>query len=161
MNWEAAGAIGEIVSAIGVIGTLIYLSIQIRNSTLESRIAASSEIARDYNSYLQHISSDADLSKLWQTALEDFPSLTREEKTRVTMMAGNMTRILESAYLQYESGRMTNESWNGYEKLLRRGVASSLFPNYWELRKDMHNPAFGKLVEKLLSDPDTRKMFME
>ena len=33
MNWDAIGAIGEIVGAIGVIATLAYLAIQIRQNT--------------------------------------------------------------------------------------------------------------------------------
>ena len=38
MNWEAIGAIGEIVGAIAVIATLFYLSIQIRqNATATTR----------------------------------------------------------------------------------------------------------------------------
>ena len=31
MNWEAAGAIGEIVGAVAVVATLIYFSIQLRS----------------------------------------------------------------------------------------------------------------------------------
>ena len=30
MNWEALGAIGELAGAIGVVGTLVYLTVQIR-----------------------------------------------------------------------------------------------------------------------------------
>ena len=33
MNWDAIGAIGEIIGAAGVISTLIYLAIQIRQNT--------------------------------------------------------------------------------------------------------------------------------
>ena len=33
MNWEAASAIGEIVSAIGVMASLVYLAIQIRTNS--------------------------------------------------------------------------------------------------------------------------------
>ena len=33
MNWDALGAIGEMLSAIGVIATLLYLSVQIRQNT--------------------------------------------------------------------------------------------------------------------------------
>ena len=33
MNWEAAGAIGEIVGAVAVIATLIFLAFQIRQNT--------------------------------------------------------------------------------------------------------------------------------
>ena len=33
MNWDAIGAIAEVVAAIGVILTLIYVAIQIRQNT--------------------------------------------------------------------------------------------------------------------------------
>ena len=50
MNWDAIGAIGELAGAIGVIITLVYLSLQIRSSTkaTESQIhvSLSSEMER-------------------------------------------------------------------------------------------------------------------
>ena len=33
MNWEAVGAVGEVLGAIGVIVTLVYLAVQIRQNT--------------------------------------------------------------------------------------------------------------------------------
>ena len=33
MNWEAIGAVGEVLGAIGVILTLVYLAVQIRQNT--------------------------------------------------------------------------------------------------------------------------------
>jgi hypothetical protein len=32
MNWEAIGAIGEVVGAAGVVATLLYLAVQVRLS---------------------------------------------------------------------------------------------------------------------------------
>ena len=40
MNWEAIGAVGEILGAIGVIVTLGYLAVQIRQNTASNRQAA-------------------------------------------------------------------------------------------------------------------------
>jgi hypothetical protein len=40
VNWEAIGAIGEVLGAIGVIATLGYLSVQIRQNTASNRHAA-------------------------------------------------------------------------------------------------------------------------
>ena len=34
MNWEAIGAIGEIIGAISVLATLIFLSSQLRQNTI-------------------------------------------------------------------------------------------------------------------------------
>ena len=33
MNWEAIGATGEVVGAVAVFATLVYLAIQIRQNT--------------------------------------------------------------------------------------------------------------------------------
>jgi hypothetical protein len=42
VNWEALGAIANLFAAIGVIATLIYLSIQIRQNNNQLRGADSS-----------------------------------------------------------------------------------------------------------------------
>jgi hypothetical protein len=41
MNWEALGAIGELIGAAGVIGTLVYLAVQIRRATRFPKAPAS------------------------------------------------------------------------------------------------------------------------
>jgi hypothetical protein len=45
MNWEAAGAVGEIIGAIGVIASLLYVAMQVRASNnaslIESKLATS------------------------------------------------------------------------------------------------------------------------
>ena len=41
MNWEAIGAIGEFVGALGVITSLIYLAIQIRSDAAARRAETS------------------------------------------------------------------------------------------------------------------------
>ena len=33
MDWDAIGAIGEVLGALAVVGSLVYLAIQIRSST--------------------------------------------------------------------------------------------------------------------------------
>ncbi len=40
MNWDALGAVGEIVGAVAVVATLVYLSIQIRQNTKSERASA-------------------------------------------------------------------------------------------------------------------------
>ena len=44
MNWTAIGAIANIVAAVGVIGSLIYLSLQIKQSTRTERARAFQDI---------------------------------------------------------------------------------------------------------------------
>ena len=46
MNWEAAGALGEILGAIGVILTLVYLAIQIKRNTAALRVNAMQDLSQ-------------------------------------------------------------------------------------------------------------------
>ncbi len=44
MNWDAIGAIGEIVGAAAVFASLVYLAMQILNQNRESRMSAMHDI---------------------------------------------------------------------------------------------------------------------
>ena len=44
MNWEAAGAIGEIIGALSVLITLLFLSFQIRQNTTALQQQSSREL---------------------------------------------------------------------------------------------------------------------
>ena len=45
LNWDAIGAVGEIVGALAVVVSLIYLATQIRTQNIEARLAAVHEIS--------------------------------------------------------------------------------------------------------------------
>ena len=40
MNWDAIGAIGEIIGAIAVVATLGYLAVQIRQNSTQARLSS-------------------------------------------------------------------------------------------------------------------------
>jgi hypothetical protein len=83
MNWDAIGALSELAGAAGVVLTLIYLSVQLRQNT---RAIRSSEVA--YRSNLEMASngrwmdirrdlySDPELTSIWIRGLLDPDSLT-------------------------------------------------------------------------------------
>jgi len=58
MNWEAIGAIGEILGATGVIATLGYLAVQIRHTGNATRMSTAQQIADRWVSINLHIAND-------------------------------------------------------------------------------------------------------
>ena len=159
MNWEALGSIGELVSAAGVIATLIYLSVQIRANTTESRLTSSSELAREYGAWLRYLAAEPERTDLWVRAVDDFDALTANEQARVVMITGNFMRLLESAFIQHHAGRMDQISWEANSRLMRRGVSASMFRTYWTMRRDVHSDAFARWVDGLLDAPEGRGLF--
>ena len=55
MNWEAAGAIGELVGAAGVIASLIYVGYQIRQNTIATERSNARQTASEHGRALLSI----------------------------------------------------------------------------------------------------------
>lgn len=63
MNWDAIGAIGELVGALLVIGTLLYLSIQIRQNNVIAREQAHYHMLQNQTSYYDRLAENPDYLK--------------------------------------------------------------------------------------------------
>ena len=161
MNWDAIGAIGEVAGASVVIVTLIYLSRQVRNNLIESRLAAVHELSATYTAWIQTISASSELAKIWSVGLIDFDDLDEVEKTRFLLHCSAGMRIFEDAYVQYRSGRMNETDWHPYENLMRMNAGTSGMAAYMERRKGLHSPDYESLVLKMManSTPGTGSLF--
>lgn len=151
MKWDALGAIGEVVAAIAVIVTLLYLSRQIRHATNESRLSAIHDIAASYTTWLQSLAENEDLSRIWDAGLTDYESLDKDERVRFLLMMASAMRIMDDAYGQYGAKRMTEADWKVYESVLDLAAFSSGVSAYHSQRKSLHTPAFSKLLEEKIS----------
>ena len=49
MNWDAIGAIGEILGALAVLITLLYLARQLRENTASNKVATSWSMMNSFN----------------------------------------------------------------------------------------------------------------
>ena len=61
MNWDAVGALGEVIGALAVIGTLIYLGRQVSHSVGLTRTSQKQGIMDAYCSWNEMIVSSPEL----------------------------------------------------------------------------------------------------
>jgi len=126
MSWEAIGAVGEIVSAIAVVATLVYLSIQLRQTrTLMERaekLALSQVHAQRAESRQTQelaIASTDHLAPIWAKVFgandELDPSrlddLSMEERVRFMQWNKYQITHFDNLMYQYELGLMNEESY--------------------------------------------------
>ena len=83
MNWEAISAIGEIVGALAVVITLVYLAIQIREQNRESRAAAIDSLSQLWGGLMSDLSASETLSDIYLRGLADFDGLSPSEKNAI------------------------------------------------------------------------------
>ena len=89
MNWEAVGAVAESLGALGVIVTLAYLAVQVRqNSRLLEKSAEATQVTADnavvenFNQWREMIVTNPDVSDLFIRGMEDSSTLDLNERHR-------------------------------------------------------------------------------
>ena len=65
MNWEAIGAVGEIVGACAVLVTLVYPALQIRQNTTQARAASHHAMSDSLNQINVLFAENSEVSVLW------------------------------------------------------------------------------------------------
>ena len=64
MNWEMISAVGQMLGAVGVIISIIYLAAQIRNQSKESQHAAMNALTTHWSDLNRSLVENPDLAAL-------------------------------------------------------------------------------------------------
>ena len=106
MNWTALGAIGEVIAALAVLITLVYLAVQVRQAKAALHISSFQEANRLMNEATLALATSPELSKAIATASTD-PSKLEDWQWR--LIEGYLIAIINSWELileQLESGSL-------------------------------------------------------
>jgi len=103
VNWEAVGAIAEILGAIAVIATLGYLAIQIRENT-RSTTASIYQSAMDGCVELNRTLSEVDVGELYFKATTNLESLSEVELYRAMNLHRMWLAHVYKLFRLYERG---------------------------------------------------------
>jgi len=115
VNWDAIGAIGEIIGAIAVVVTLIYFSLQIRQYNRGLRSSTFHTTMHEFNQInIQQL--DPSLTGLLEQGLADPDSLTETEKHQFGWIMRVYVNIWENMYQQYLEGACPESYWLPYAK---------------------------------------------
>lgn len=158
MNWEAIGAVGEVLGAIAVLISLLYLASQIRGSRRSDQIIAVAESASAVDAWIGHIARDEKLFDLYRRGMTDYESLSREEKGRFSFLILQFLRSMEALWLQRKLGAMDDQYWTSMLVATEAVVGSPggmrAFQRYRETLSLDFTDAVQRILEK--ADPTTR-----
>ncbi len=147
MNWDGIGAFADVVAAFGVIITLLYLAIQIREQTKESRLSATRELARDWSEGLRFISGDDSNMELYQRAIADYAGLSGGDRIRAYMMFSSQIRIIEIQHFHISSGNLEPTLFAGMEYRIKQMGELPGIRYWWANNKEQYNSEFVNFAE--------------
>ena len=116
MTLEQLSFVAQIVSAIAVIASLIFVGFQLTKTTAAIRATSSQAHSGLYTDLVQSIIDNADFARLWSMGLTAPDQLKEEEWVRFVAYASALFRLYESSRVQWLNGRLDEEHWHTIER---------------------------------------------
>ena len=149
MNWEAIGATGEVVGAVAVFATLVYLAIQIRQNTASLKASSHHAITDSFNAINVKIVEDPATARLWHIGHSDQSRLNEDEQVQYAFLVLSYMRIFETLFYQREVGTMEERLFMTEEKTLRWTVEQPGFIEWWDVNPISLSIEFRQYVKNL------------
>ena len=149
MTLEQLAWLGNIVSGLGVIATVIYTAIQIRSNTRAVRASAFQEVVDSFASISFDIAKDKNLTDLFLRAGRDSSALSDVERAQYNFMLLSFLRRAESVFFQNESRTLRDRHWAGIHASIEWVMSSPGARVSWKELKNRFNPEFVTFVEGL------------
>lgn len=148
MNWDAIGAIAELVGAAGVIGSLLYLAGQVRMSSRASAVESKFESTALLCNFIDAVISDPDLLDLQRRGIADVELLSKTEYVRFSNMSMKAFWMFSASYFQYRSGTITEDDFHETKAVIRYWLRGQGCRMWWgKFGRESLSPLFAKFID--------------
>jgi hypothetical protein len=144
-------SIASVVSAVSLVVSVIYVSIQIRHNTRAVRASAFQQVVDSFAGISLDIAKDPNLVDLYLRASRDFASLGELERAQYSFMLLSFLRRAENVLFQTETQLLQTEHWSGIRDSIKAIVAPPGAQDCWRTIKSRLNPEFRAFVDTLLA----------
>jgi hypothetical protein len=150
MNWEAIGALGEIVGAMAVFLTLIYLAAQIRQNTRAVRASAVDAAVHHVSNVRQALFSDDELTGIYIQGNADPTSLDDKSLVRYRLLIHNILMGISNIHAQASLTGLSKSNWESQLPIVKRIVSTAGGTWFWTSFRHEFEESFRDEVDTLL-----------
>ena len=160
MNWDAIGAVGEILGALGVLLSLVYVATQTRDNTRSLQAASLQSVLdgpRD-RFFLPHAQS-AELQDIFTRGLNSLDKLDEKKKRRFVPLMLEQCLQMQNVMQLHERGLLSHDdddAWLKYTASLLRTPGGAAI---WHYLEAVITPTIRELINDTFSGTRTSHHF--
>lgn len=147
MNMQLLDIAVDVFAALGVIATLIYLSVQIKENTQALRSTNNNSAASNSLAILGPMFATAEFSEFLVRVQSNLDFATPAERRRlhVFLLAG--FRHWDNLYSQYRKGALDPEIWLSYDRTMRSWMENTSFRHWYEENSSLFSESLQKHLQ--------------
>lgn len=152
MNWEIVAAAAELLGAIGVIASLVYLAGQVRSSGHQARHAAIQSVVNKMNEVWIHMAAET-TADLWVRGSKGLSNLDGErEAVQFSALMLSVFRPFEEMYHYRKEGLVDDWIWESISPVCQALMSTPGFAEWWERRGSWFSTSFRAHVDEMRHD---------
>jgi hypothetical protein len=145
MNWDALGSVAELVAAVAVIVSLLYVAAQVRHGIATAKATAYQEVYRDLRETLMGVANDP-IPKLFRGE-----RLNQEELERLPKILLLRMRAYENWWVQHREGILGDDIFEAYISHMTNTLGHSIAQKWWREQPVTFIPEFEQFVNQRLN----------
>ena len=159
MNWDAIGAIGEIIGALAVVFSLLYLARQVHQANTLARGQTRQRMIEQaqhevYTGFLEN-------PDIFKSFYKPEP-LTEDEWIRLTGWILGAMRQREYEWFQYRDGNIDEELWMAYRDVCLVHLGTERTRRWWETNGSKpFDKGFCEMIQQLLDEQGETEYFRD
>lgn len=159
MTMESLGNLGDFISSLAVLVTLVYLSVQTKLMVKATRQQSHSDILARRQE-LMTLLMDRDFIAVYGKGCSALP-LDALDAQRFTSFAISFLSHTQDTWIQYRAGLIDEQVWEAESSIMAVSFTQPGFLAWWEHGRQFLIPEFARVIERVkttnlvLYDPDT------
>ena len=143
MTLEQLSFLAQIVGAVGVLASLIFVGLQIRQNTQSQHVVAVESLAAAIAAINVPLMESPMLGTALAKAVKDWGSASHDERVVAHYFLFSFFKLHEQAWYQHKSRVLDPGQWIGWENLIRVYYHSpGIKQVWWPSRREAFSPQF-------------------
>ena len=152
MTLDNLAALAEVIGAIAVVVSLVYVGYQVKQNTIAIRTQVHETIVGHVLEAEGSLLHNADLAQIVVKADSDPKSLTPDEKLRADTYFTHEYVNWESAFLHHKNGFVEDDMWRRWDLSSRPDKDSPGQYKYWTEHRNWYDDEFARHVDTVFGE---------
>ena len=161
MTIQDWGALGEMIGGLGIIVSLIYVGLQIKQNTKATQVAASQAFVDSHGAVVLPVAYNKEFRDIYWRGLSGLSNLQGNELAAFSAWTVQAFRAWESFYYQWQAGAFDDHLWSGFKMQFCALLGQSGIREMWKMRQTHFSVEFQEYVDQIIANTPSEPLYSQ